>query len=63
MNLALGNPSAAGGDPSNYLMEKPEFTLSYNRELGRPNWVSWHLTDEWNGTLPRNDTFRAGIDD
>jgi endonuclease G len=58
VNLALGNPSAAGGDPSNYLMEKPEFTLSYNRELGRPNWVSWHLSDEWIGTLTRVDTFR-----
>ena len=39
-------------------MEKPEFTLSYNRDLGRPNWVSWHLSDEWIGTLTRVDTFR-----
>jgi endonuclease G len=58
VNVALGNPSAAGGDPSNYLLEKPEFTLSYNRDLGRPNWVSWHLSDEWIGTLTRVDTFR-----
>ena len=54
----MGNPSAAGSDPSNYLMEKPEFALSYNRDLGRPNWVSWHLSDEWIGTLTRVDTFR-----
>ena len=39
-------------------MEKPEFALSYNRDLGRPNWVSWHLSDEWTGTLDRVDTFR-----
>jgi endonuclease G len=58
VHLALGNPSAAGTDPSNYLMEKPEFALSYNRDLGRPNWVSWHLSDEWIGTLTRVDTFR-----
>ena len=32
-------------------MEKPEFALSYDRDLGRPNWVSWHLSDEWIGTL------------
>ena len=39
-------------------MEKPEYTLSYNRDLGRPNWVSWHLSDDWIGTLTRVDTFR-----
>jgi endonuclease G len=53
VHLTMGNPSAAGSDPSNYLMEKPEFALSYNRDLGRPNWVSWHLSDEWVGTLTR----------
>jgi endonuclease G, mitochondrial len=58
VHLTMGNPSAAGADPSNYLMEKPEFALSYNRDLGRPNWVSWHLSDEWVGTLTRVDTFR-----
>ena len=40
-------------------MEKPEFALSYDRDLGRPNWVSWHLSDEWIGSLTRVDTFRA----
>ncbi len=39
-------------------MLKAEFALSYNRDLGRPNWVSWHLSDEWVGTLERVDTFR-----
>ena len=58
VHLTMGNPSNAGSDPSNYLMEKPEFALSYNRDLGRPNWVSWHLSDEWIGTLTRADTFR-----
>ena len=58
VHIAMGNPSAAGADPLNYLMEKPEFALSYNRDLGRPNWVSWHLSDEWIGTLTRVDTFR-----
>ena len=47
------------GSPQNYLMEKPEYALSYNRDLGRPNWVSWHLSPEWYGTLARVDTFRA----
>ena len=58
VHLTMGNPSNAGSDPLNYLMDKPEFTVSYNRDLGRPNWVSWHLSDEWVGTLARVDTFR-----
>lgn len=61
-HLALGNPSNAVADvgqPNNYLMEKPSFSLSYNRDKGTPNWVSWHLENQWTGNLPRNDTFRA----
>jgi len=59
IHLTLGNPTVASpGDPDNYLMEKPEFALSYNRDLGRPNWVSWHLSSDWTGTLERVDTFR-----
>ena len=56
----FGNPSGADTlDHNNYLMEKPEFSLSYNRTRGTANWVSWHLADEWVGTLTRVDTFRA----
>jgi DNA/RNA endonuclease G (NUC1) len=62
VHLTMGNPSnatASIADPLNFLMEKPEFALSYNRDLGRPNWVSWHLSPEWYGGLARVDTFRA----
>jgi endonuclease G len=62
VHLELGNPSNALVDltqPNNYLMEKPSFSLSYNRDKGTPNWVSWHLETAWTGSLPRNDTFRA----
>ncbi len=63
VHLLMGNPTDATADinqPNNYLMSKPEYALSYNRDLGRPNWVSWHLTDAW---IPSNhpsrvDTFR-----
>ncbi len=61
VHLTFGNPNGATADinqPNNYLMEKPELTLSYNRDNGGPNWVSWHLSDEWVGTLARVDTFR-----
>jgi endonuclease G len=61
VHLTMGNPSNAIPDVSqfdNYLMEKPSFTLSYNRDKGAPNWVSWHLDDQWIGNLTRVDTFR-----
>ncbi|HEX5887227.1 MAG TPA: DNA/RNA non-specific endonuclease, partial [Pyrinomonadaceae bacterium] len=62
VHLAMGNPSNAVVDltqPNNYLMDKPSFSLSYNRDKGTPNWVSWHLESGWTGSLPRTDTFRA----
>lgn len=62
VHLTMGNPNGAEADlntPNNYLMVKPELTLSYNRDRGIPNWVSWHLDDTWVGTLARVDTFRA----
>jgi DNA/RNA endonuclease G (NUC1) len=61
VHLALGNPTGATTDlsvPNNYLMEKPEFALSYNRDKGTANWVSWHLSSEWIGGLSRVDSFR-----
>ena len=61
VHLTMGNPSGAItslGQPNNYLMEKAEFAVSYSRDFGRPNWVSWHLSDEWVGTLTRVDSFR-----
>ncbi|WP_233635917.1 DNA/RNA non-specific endonuclease [Hymenobacter setariae] len=59
-NLALGNPSGAVAStsyPSNYLMTKSQYTLSYNRDQGKPNWVSWHLSSAWQGSTARQDNF------
>jgi DNA/RNA endonuclease G (NUC1) len=62
VHLTMGNPSAATmADANNFLMSKPEFALSYNRDKGTPNWVSWHLTNEWapsTGGVDRTDVFR-----
>lgn len=61
-HLTMGNPSNAVTNialPNNYLMEKPQYSLSYSRDNGTPNWVSWHLDSSWLGSTPRQDDFRA----
>jgi DNA/RNA endonuclease G (NUC1) len=48
VHLTLGNPSQANrNDPNNYLLIKDQFVVSYNRTRLLPNWVSWHLDDDW----------------
>lgn len=61
-HLTMGNPSNAitnVAQPNNYLMEKPQYAMSYSRDNGGPNWVSWHLDTSWLGSTPRQDDFRA----
>jgi endonuclease G len=61
VHLTMGNPSGATAsisNPTNYLMEKPQYAMSYHRDNGRPNWVSWHLDPSWLGSTPRQDSFR-----
>jgi endonuclease G len=60
--LLLGNPSGATADESNfnnYLMQKPQYALSYSRDRGAPNWVSWHVSQDWLGAADRQDNFRS----
>jgi endonuclease G len=61
IHLKLGNPSQATADPhnpTNFLMEKPEFVLSYNSTTGTANWVSWQLNSSWVGIVKRQNNFR-----
>ena len=60
--LFWGNPSDSRLDTAafdNYLMEKPQFTISYNSKTLNPNWVAWHLSAGDLGDADRSDTFRA----
>ncbi len=62
VHLTLGNPSGAVTNtsyPTNYLMEKAQYALSYHRDKGTPNWVAWHLSSAWVGSTARQDDFRA----
>ncbi len=61
-HLTMGNPSNAVVDvnqPTNYLLDKPQYAVSYHRDRGIPNWVSWHLDSTWLGSAPRQNDFRA----
>jgi endonuclease G len=45
-NVRFGMPSPATADPrqrEDYLIERPQYTLSYNAKTRTPNWVSWRL--------------------
>lgn len=58
IHLKYGNPSQAGRDLNNYLLEKSEYALSYNCSQGVPNWVSWQLNLSWLGSVDRSNDFR-----
>ena len=60
-SLYFGNPTDAFTDTSldtNYLMIKPQYTLSYNTQTLCPNWVAWHLDSDNMGDADRSDDFR-----
>lgn len=59
--LLLGNPSNATNNianENNYLMVKPQYTISYSRSRNTPNWVAWRLDNSWLGGADRQDDFR-----
>ena len=59
--LIFGNPSGATADvanENNYLMQKPQYTLSYSRSKATANWVAWRLDSSWIGGAQRQDDYR-----
>ena len=62
-NLKFGNPSQANSkNPTNYLIEKDQYALSYNCRQGIANWVSWQLNSSWLGNVERANDFRPDSD-
>lgn len=60
-HMLFGNPTNAApviDSINNFLMRKPYYALSYSRERGIPNWVSWHLFANDLGATQRQDDFR-----
>jgi endonuclease G, mitochondrial len=53
-NALLGLPSQATTFNANdYLIDRPQYVLSYNRSKLIPNWASWQLNSDWLGNRPR----------
>ncbi|MDQ2745958.1 MAG: DNA/RNA non-specific endonuclease [Acidobacteriota bacterium] len=62
--LLLGNPTNATTDvanENNYLLVKPQYSLSYNRSRATANWVAWRLDSSWIGSAPRQNDFRPDM--
>lgn len=62
---ALGLPTDATNDPVNrtdYLLERDQFTLSYNDDTRQANWVSWSFTTADTGAQARTDAWSEELD-
>lgn len=60
--IKYGNPSGAGNfDSKNYLVDRTAYQLSYNSDLGGPNWVAWKLVAQDDGTTPRQEFYTDPI--
>jgi hypothetical protein len=55
-NAEFGEP-ADGDDSDDYIVRYPQYTASYNRNRGTPNWVSYNLDATHFGSEDRCDCF------
>ena len=58
IQMVLGNPDGAvpaASSPAKYLIQRPEYALSFNDSLHFPNWVAWHLSSADLGMASRGD--------
>jgi DNA/RNA endonuclease G (NUC1) len=59
-HLLFGNPSearkndTASPNPNNYLLEKPQYALSYSADEKGPNWASYQINSSWLATSSPN---------
>ena len=45
-NVRFGLPGPASTEREAYLIERPQYVLSYNARTRTPNWVCWRLSKE-----------------
>jgi endonuclease G, mitochondrial len=64
-NVRFGMPATATADPANknaYLIDRPQYVLSYNDSTKNPNWVCWNLTATDIGPADRDTSFEPDPD-
>ena len=68
-DLMLGLPTLNEQTPrtdlsfaDNFLIEKPQYSLSYNQDKKGPNWVSWNANKSWFGNISRIGEEEAQLD-
>jgi endonuclease G len=64
-NVRFGMPAAATADPAHtdaYLLERPQYVLSYNDAKRIPNWVCWNLNKGDIGKARRAASFEPDPD-
>src|SRR5262245_22769490 len=52
-NVRLGLPASASTEREAFLIERPQYVLSYNARTRTPNWVCWRLSKEDIGKAAR----------
>ncbi len=57
-NVEFGVPTD-GNSTDDHIMSRPQYALSYNKNKGEPNWVSWNINASQFGAAPRCDCFSA----
>ena len=45
-NIRFGMPSNVKADSTHYVIERPQYVLSYNAKTRTPDWVAWSLSKE-----------------
>jgi endonuclease G, mitochondrial len=57
-NVRFGQPAPAKADSETsreaFLIDRPQYVLSYNAKTRTPNWVSWRLRKADIGNTPRS---------
>lgn len=52
IHVELGIPRDADST-DDYVMYRPQYVLSYNKNRNEANWISWNLNKEWYGDVAR----------
>jgi DNA/RNA endonuclease G (NUC1) len=59
VNASEARPQLTNGFSNNYLVERPQYSISYSDSLKGPNWVAYKYDQSWLGNLPRTDIWKS----